>query len=159
MKLFQILDQCLSKLEVFALSILIFFMFSLAFLQLVLRAFFSTGVMWADEILRHSVLWVCFIGASLASQSDRHIRMDILTRFVSERGKKVLDFFSTLSAFIICIVLTRSSFLFVLGEYATHSTLNSGMPAWMIQAIIPVGFFFMSFRFLLKFLENILKKI
>ncbi len=156
MKLFKFLDQSLAKLEIGILSILIFFMFSLAFLQLILRAFFNSGVMWADEILRHSVLLVCFIGASLASKYDRHIRMDILTRFVSEKGKWVLEFVSHCASFIICVVLTRSSLLFVLGEYKTHSTLDVGVPAWMIQAIIPLGFGLMSFRFLLKFIETVL---
>jgi len=151
-KILKSFDDFISKIETSFLIGVIIFMFSIAFLDMSLRAF-HTGFLWSGEVLRHLVLWICFVGASLATKYDRHIRMDILTRHVSEKWRLFLHVLSSLASCGVCLVLTYASTLTVLEEYhdATSSNIFN-IPMWVLQIIIPIGFSFMTFRFFLELL-------
>ncbi len=128
----------------------------LSFLQVILRNFFETGILWGDVFLRHLVLWVGFIGASLATREEKHINIDILNRVVPRKFlppvKILIDIFSV----FICFILARASYIFVSMEKEAGTILFEGIPSWIIELIIPAGFALIGFRFLLKILENML---
>jgi TRAP-type C4-dicarboxylate transport system permease small subunit len=134
-------------------------MILLAFLQVILRNFFSMGFMWADPLLRHMVLWVGFVGASLATQKDRHINLDIITRFLPKRTTIAIRIAMSLFASTVTAFLAKAGWIFLRSEAASGETLLSfgGMyaPAWWFQVIIPIGFGLLSFRFFLRALEHI----
>ena len=67
------------------LVLLLSSMILLAAYQVIARNFFDTGLLWGDALVRVLVLWVTFIGATIASRNDEHIRIDLLTRFTGER--------------------------------------------------------------------------
>ena len=68
------------------LILLLSLMILLAAYQVVARNFFDTGILWGDALVRVLVLWVTFIGATIAARDDEHIRIDLLTRFISARS-------------------------------------------------------------------------
>jgi len=151
-KILKSFDDFISKIETSFLMGIIIFMFSLAFLDMSLRAF-HTGFLWSGELLRHLVLWICFVGASLATKYDRHIRMDILTRYVSEKWRLFLHVLSSLASCVVCLVLVYASTLVVLELYNYGiSSHIFNIPMWVLQIIIPIGFGFMTFRFFLELL-------
>jgi TRAP-type C4-dicarboxylate transport system permease small subunit len=61
-------------------------MISLAFAQIVLRNGFDGGIVWADSLLRIMVLWIALIGAVVASRDQRHINIDLISRFLPPLG-------------------------------------------------------------------------
>ncbi|NVM57446.1 MAG: TRAP transporter small permease subunit, partial [Desulfobacterales bacterium] len=69
-----------TRLEDTFLVSLLSFMIGLAFLQIVLRDFFSTGLLWADPLLKNLVIWVGLVGASIATREDKHITIDVIPR-------------------------------------------------------------------------------
>ncbi|MBI4040476.1 MAG: TRAP transporter small permease [Deltaproteobacteria bacterium] len=145
----------ISKIETFILVIFILFMIFFSFAQVVLRSFFDSGFPWADAMLRNMVLWVGFVGASLATQEDRHIKIDALTAFLSPTWKKISDCVTSFVTVGISCIFVFASVRFVRMEYVaeTHTFLN--MPFWIVQMIIPIGFGLISLRFLLRFLNDI----
>ena len=154
MKILKNLDHFISRLETGLLVAIIIFMFSLSFADMGLRTF-QSGLLWSGEVLRHLVLWICFIGASLATKYDRHVRMDILTRYVSEKWKSFFHILSSLASLILCVLLTYASYLSVLEEYSYATPSNIfNLPTWVLQVIIPIGFSFMTFRFFLELLDK-----
>ena len=51
--------------------------------QIVLRNFFFTGIIWGDNLLRHLVLWIGFLGACRATAEGKHIQIELHT-FIPE---------------------------------------------------------------------------
>lgn len=143
-------DDTLSKLEGYCLTTFLMIMISLAFLQVLLRNFFHTGITWADPIVRHLVLWVGFIGASIATKDDGHLAMDLVSRFLPAKIKKSSAFFVQGTSALICAFLTIASYKFVLGERESETMLIPGFPSYWAVIIIPLGFYFMSMRFARK---------
>jgi len=54
---FSDLNSAARKMEECALSLLLCAMILLSCLQIFLRQFFDSGLLWADPLLRHLVVW------------------------------------------------------------------------------------------------------
>ena len=61
------MDEMIDRVEQTLVVSFLGFMIFIAFLQIVLRNDFSTGLDWGDSLLRNLVLWIGFIGATLAT--------------------------------------------------------------------------------------------
>lgn len=156
-KVISSIDKSLLKIENFLIILLLTVMVLFAFYQVVLRNVFSTGILWADIFLRHLVLWVGFIGASLATRESKHINIDILTRFISKSKQPYFRIFIDLISVTVCFVLAKAGYKFLSYEIEAGTTLFNNVPAWIFQLIIPVGFFLIGFRFLLNLIEKIIR--
>ena len=155
MKLIKKFNDTLSICESAIIVVLVLFMIVLSFSQVAMRNLFSSGLTWADICLRHIVLWVGFIGASLATQQGRHITVDVITKFLSPTWKAAADVLTSSASFAFGIVFIVASFDFVKSEYEGHSIAFLGVPFWVIQLIIPIGFGLISLRFFIKVVEDI----
>lgn len=155
-KILQVFDNGLYHTENVLIFVIIGIMVILSFLQVILRNFFNTGLLWADIFLRHLVLWVGFIGASLATRSDRHINIDLFSRLAPKRYIVPIKIITQLFAIVIGIILARASYLFVVSEKEAGSIVFSNIPTWYIQIILPVGFSLIVIRIFLKILEELI---
>ncbi|HEX9973577.1 MAG TPA: TRAP transporter small permease [bacterium] len=155
MKYISWLNNFLAKIETAFLITILLTMIFLAFLQVILRNFFSTSILWGDTFLRHLVLWVGFIGASLATKESRHINIDALSRLLPKPAKKATTIIINLFAAAVCFFLMRASITFLKSEQASGSTLFAEIPVWIFQIIIAIGFGLMMLRFFIHAVENI----
>lgn len=151
------LNDLISRIETYLLVFVVLVMVAMAFLQVVLRNVFDEGILWGDIFLRHLVLWVGFIGASLATQEEKHINVDVFTRFAKGRSKFIFKGIIYLFSAFVCWLLLDASWQFVLEEIEYKTMLFAEIPSWYMQIIIPVGFGLMTFRFALLGLENSIK--
>ena len=159
MKGIYLLSSFLQSLERAVIIALLGVMILLSFSQLILRNFFSQGLLWADPFLRHLVLWIGFLGASLATQHEKHINIDMLTRFASPKVANYIHILTNAYAAIVCAFLARAGWTFLASEMESAEVLftigRSEFPAWWFQTIIPAGFVLMSFRFAIRVVERI----
>jgi TRAP-type C4-dicarboxylate transport system permease small subunit len=155
MKTLENLNKWIERAETAVLVLVLGFMVIFAFLQVVLRNIFNEGILWGDIFLRHLVLWVGFLGASLATREAKHINIDVFTRFLSDKGKAILHLITNLFSVFICLLLSKAGWTFVQDEKMMGTTIFSEVPAWYFQIIIPIGFLLMAFRFLIQSFENI----
>lgn len=130
-------------------------MILLAFGQIVLRNFFGIGFIWADEALRLLVLWLAVAGAVAASRSDKHINIAVLDRFLSGRAGSAKDVLIHGFTAAICGVVCWHSFLFVRTSHEFGDLLLGNVPAWVLQAALPVGFGLISYRYALFALRDL----
>lgn len=133
--------------------IILTLMIAMAFLQVILRNFFSTSIMWGDIFLRHLVLWIGFLGASLATREGKHINIDVLSRLLPTRFKRISGIVVNLFSSVVCFFLMRASIGFIIMEKESGTTLLSGIPTWTAQIIIAIGFGIMMFRFFIHALD------
>jgi TRAP-type C4-dicarboxylate transport system permease small subunit len=155
MRIIEKFNFWIERTETFVLVLVLGIMVIFAFLQVVLRNIFHEGILWGDIFLRHLVLWVGFLGASLATREQKHINIDLFSRFMSDKGKMVVRFCTNLFSVFICYLMADASWTFVQDEQMMGTVIFADIPAWYFQTIIPIGFFLMSFRFLTQALENI----
>lgn len=154
MNALKALEKRVVGIEKGILIVFVVLMVFLAFLQVVLRGVFSSGLLWADSFLKHLVLWVGFLGASVAAYEDKQFAMDAATRLFKGRLRAAVDF--TISAFTLGVsaVLTAASWTFLEMEREAASILFSlgdwHAPAWIFQVILPGGFALLAFHYGVK---------
>ena len=143
------LDRLIGNIEKTLLSLMLTVMILLAFLQIVLRNFFDTGLPWGDSFVRYLVLWVGFIGAALATREGSHINIDVLSRWLPGISKTLNKVVIHLFSCLVCSTLAYASFVFVRNEHLMGDTVFWGTPVWLLQLVLPATFSLMALRYAL----------
>jgi len=151
MNRWQRFDNFISRLEQILITVLLSAMILTAFLQIVLRNFFSTGLAWGDPLVRYLVIWVGFIGAAIATKEGKHITIEIVSHWLSGQANRYLQSASHLFSAIVCGLLTWAALKFVRVEALMGGSAIFDLPVWVPQVIIPVAFGIMTLRFGLQF--------
>ena len=141
-------DRVLERTEQALVVVFLSTMMILAFLQIFLRNVLTTGLAWGDLLLRNLVLWIGFIGASLATREGKHINIDILSRSLPVPWKTWVECVTQLFAALICGLLTYAALKFVKMEVQMGSLPLLGIPVWTLETILPLTFCLMAARFI-----------
>ncbi|MGD8883138.1 MAG: TRAP transporter small permease [Desulfobacterales bacterium] len=148
-------NEALGRVEKFLVGAMLSVMILLAFLQIILRNVFSTGISWGDPLVRYLVLWVGFIGASLATKEGKHITIEIFSRWLSGHSSLYLKAIASLVSAFVCGLLTFAGWTFVQNEAQMGATSFLKIPAWIPQIIIPVTFALITLRFVFSFFAEL----
>lgn len=148
-------DEAIARVEQTLVVTFLGFMILLAFLQIVLRNFFFTGLDWGDQLLRNLVLWIGFIGATLATKEGKNINIDVVSRWLPSLGKNVVTLIIHLFSFFVCCGLTYAALKFIKNEVQMENTTFLNIPAWVPEMILPITFGLMTFRFGLRAFKNL----
>ena len=143
----------IKRLVGWGVALLLGWMVLLALAQLILRWTLSTGIPWADLQLRQMVLWIGLLGGVLAAADNRHIRIDIVEHYLSPKVKAVVKRFTSLIAAAGSFYLGYLSIGFIRSEREAGVMLNRALfglslGQWIVEIVIPVGFWLMTIYFL-----------
>ncbi|MAI25258.1 MAG: TRAP transporter small permease [Myxococcota bacterium] len=146
----QVYFGALHRVEDAFLALLLTVMVVLAPLQILLRNVFDQGIPWADPLIRVLVLWVGLMGAVAAARGDRHISIDAVSRMVSPRARAGIGLVTSCFTTVVCALVAWHSGRFVWDEKTYGSVAFSGIPAWMLEVVIPFAFALIAIRYLLR---------
>ncbi|MCE5245102.1 MAG: TRAP transporter small permease subunit [Desulfobacteraceae bacterium] len=135
------------RLERWVLACLVLFLCGFALLQIVLRNFFSTGIVWGDSMLRHTVLWCSLLGAARATAEGRHIHIDLLPQILPERYTRFVRILGNAFPLAVSVALLYASLEFVVGEMLSGSIAFGPVRLWWLELAFPLSFALMAFRF------------
>jgi TRAP-type C4-dicarboxylate transport system permease small subunit len=152
---FRTLGSFYERLEEVLLVSLVILMVSLGFLQILFRNLISVGIVWIDSLVRHLVLWIALLGASVATRENRHITIDVLSGRVSPGHYSRIQGAVQLFSALVCLLLISPAIRFVQNDYVAGKTLAFGIPLWLSQAVMPAMMLVMGVRFLLQGLKKI----
>jgi len=144
------LQRLLLQVEDGLLVLLTGVMLVLAAAQILLRNLWDSGLSWADPLLRVLVLWLTLLGAMAATRDRHHIHIDLLGRFLGPSLRRYVGTLTDLFAALVCGLLAWHSGRFVWFEFQAGSVLFATLPAWLCEAVMPLGFAIMGLRFLLQ---------
>ena len=143
----------LRRLEDGILVALLSTMIGVAATQVLLRNLFDGGFYWGDSLVRVTVLWVALVGAMVASRDDSHIRIDLIGRMIRPEHQHWLARLTRLFTCAVLVLFTYGSGQFVYYEYIDNAIAFGDVPAWVCEAIMPIGGGVMALRYLLLALK------
>ncbi len=152
---FKTLGSFYERLEEILLVSLVILMVALGFLQILFRNLISVGIVWIDSLVRHLVLWIALLGASMATRENRHIAIDVISGRVSPGHYSKIQGAVQLFSALVCLLLVYPAVRFVQNDYVAGKTLAFGIPLWLSQAIMPAMMLVMGVRFLLQGIKNL----
>jgi TRAP-type C4-dicarboxylate transport system permease small subunit len=155
------IDNALARLEGWLIVGFLWIMVILTFVQVILRALYTHARLewanqwmahldWSETLVRLLVLWLAFLGASLLSRENKHIKIDLFAAVLPRRWLPLREFFLSAAAVVISAIMLKVCIGYVSLEKTFGGTLFLGVPGWIGQLIMPLGFGVILFRFLLR---------
>ena len=141
-------DRAARNLETGLIVVILTGLILLGAAQIVLRNVFSMGFSWGDGLARLAVLWLALLGALAASRDGRHIALGVLTRWLAPFWRTAAKVTADVFGAAVSAGLAWVSWAFVSDSHEFGDTLLGDVPAWWLQALMPVAFALMAWRFL-----------
>jgi tripartite ATP-independent transporter DctM subunit len=94
---------------------------------------------------QHLTLWVGFLGAMLATATERHLALTTV-EFLPARWQRPARGYSHLVSALVMAVLAYASLNLLLADRTRVDKLAGGVPEWWFEIIMPAGFLVMAFR-------------
>lgn len=151
-----------ARIEDTVLILILVGMVLLAFIQILLRNVFGSGLVWIDPLVRQMLLWVTLVGAMVATRDHNHITVDAVSRYLPPgRIKSAAGFICDSFATIVCALLTFSTFRVFYMEFQDPlgGHIVHGLPLWASLFTLPAAFAVMTLRFLRFSVLSLLRTI
>ncbi len=119
----------------------------LLFVNVVLRYVFRAPLPWAEEVAIYLIVWIVFVGGSVAVRTRGHISIDLLPLLLSPVNRRRLAI-----AVGIAMLIFLTVFFYYSGEHTLR--IRSGgqvmpvlqAPMWLAYLAMPAGSFLMGLR-------------
>ena len=147
-------ERILAVVEDSLLVVLLFSTMLIAVAQIILRNGFSSGLSWADPALKMMVLYLTIVGSIVATRENKHLSIDVLSKFLPEKLNFMVQRFTNAFAALICFYMAYYSVDLVQLSLEFNDRTFSNIPVWILQLIMPVGFGLMALRFVFNIFSN-----
>lgn len=109
------------------------------FANVVLRYTTGESIVWAEEVARHMMIALTFLGMGLVLRVGGHVAIDNLHRSAGERGARWLRALVAAGVGIFCVVMAVASSEYV-WRTRFQTTAATDIPIAFIYAVMPIGF-------------------
>jgi C4-dicarboxylate transporter DctM subunit len=124
---------------VFALTV------GLPLAELALRASLGVGIRGVGSLVQHLTLALGMFGAAVAAREQRLLSI-ALASLLEGRMAVIARFASGVIAAVVAALLALAAADFVAIERASENTLTYGIPVWLAELPLPIGFALISAR-------------
>ena len=165
MKILKLAERTLARLEGWLIVAFLSIMVVLTFIQVCLRGLFThdhfqwaNALMgqldWSEPFVRLLVLWLTFLGASLLTQENKHIKIDLLSAILPPKWLPVRELILSLVCVFISAIMLKACTDYIKMEMEFGESMFLQIPNWVGQLILPAGFALILFRFLLRTIDQ-----
>jgi len=152
-KISEKLSLLSEKAVYYTLVVMMIVMTLTIIVQVFLRYVFSFSLSWSEEVARYLMIWVAFLGGSLALKKGLHIGVEFLLTRLSLGARRRVSLFSKITILLFLIYLTIG------GLKITWAVRDQSSPALLFSMAYaylsaPVGGFFMALQTIHSLIED-----
>lgn len=154
------INNVIRKFESLTVAIGLLGITALIFLNVLLRYIFKNSFTWAEELSRYLLVWITFIGGSLAVRDNVHVNMDLLLNNINIKLKKPLIYLIYLGSSLIMVYLSYSGFK-IMNDVRVSGQVSTSMeflPIWLVYLAVPIGSILMAMNYFYLFYLNLKSK-
>jgi len=107
-------------------------------LQVFYRYVLNDSLVWAEEIIRFTLVWSIMLGSAIVAARREDIRLDSIPALLGPRGKRRLTIVADLATLVFCGFLAWYGVEFML-RAGTQRASASGLPMTYAYSAMPVG--------------------
>ena len=145
----DIFDRICDVLAVLA-GVLTIFLMLLGAAEITMRSTLGQSIGWGIEISEYGLLFITFLATAWLLRYEGHVKMDIVLMKLKPRPQAVVNITTSLMCAILCFLLTWYGGRVTWDHFQTGYLITSSLrpPSFLIQFIIPIGFFLLFIQFL-----------
>lgn len=114
--------------------------------EIVVRKFFGVGIPGSGPFVQHLTLWIGFLGAAIAAREGKLLALATGTFIPSGRPREIAYALASAVAACMATVLTWGGWQLAMSEREAGSIIAVGVPVWVGQLALPVGFALIAVR-------------
>ena len=107
-------------------------------LQVIFRYLLGAALTWSEEFSRYGLVWITFLGGSIAVKRGAHMGVEVLVNALSPKARKIVELFTLLTIMGFLVVATVKGIQLALFNMNQHSPAM-GVPMGAVYLAIPVG--------------------
>lgn len=118
------------------------------FVDIFSRFLFGYSFAWAAEFARYAIIWMVFIGASVAARDGLHISIDLLQQILPRSAARLL------AGVVLLLGILFGGFLVVYGvplvrQMQLFGQISTAMevPMFIVYLVLPLSGLLIAFRF------------
>ena len=140
-KAITVLDWTIKVLAVIAAA-LIAFLVLMVCTEVVMRYFFDRPLNAVIEIAEYCLLFITFLAVTWVLKEEKHVKLDVLTNMLKPRTRALVNITTSAICTIACIILAVYGVKVTWEHFAYNIRFTSNLmpPAYLIIAIVPVGY-------------------
>jgi len=110
--------------------------------EVIARYLFLSPTIWVEDLTLLCQIWASCLGTSWLLQHQALIRIDMLTQRLGQTGRKIAELWSLCVIGLFSAWVTFYGTELLLDAIRVHAASASmlGLPMWITQSAIPVGF-------------------
>jgi len=135
---FKSLSDRINRLVEIVVILLGMFMTCVMGSQVIARYVFNHSLFWSEEVGRIVLVWLTFLGATIAYKKKLHIGIDFLIRRLPSSARRICFVITWLTSlcFFVAFVVLGIKFLFFTSMLKTAAL---GIPGHFTYSVIPVS--------------------
>jgi len=165
MKTLRWIDKALARFEGWLIITLLWLMVTLTFVQVCLRGLYTHAHLqwanslmgyldWSEPFVRLLVLWLTFLGASLITGENKHIKIDLFSTVLPPKWERTREFALSVVCVLISSIMVMACTDYIKMEMEFGGSMFLNVPNWAGQMILPAGFTLILFRFSLRAIDQ-----
>ena len=139
--------RALRRSEDFFLVVPMLVLMVLPCLEAILRRF-HTGISGSMAFIQHLTLIIGMVGGAIAARDGRLLSFSAMAGLLQGRARSAAQIFSGGVAGAVSAFLCLASVRFLQTEKAAGNHLAYGIPTWVIELVLPIGFGLIALRVL-----------
>ncbi|KIG18740.1 TRAP-type C4-dicarboxylate transport system, small permease component [Enhygromyxa salina] len=116
---------------------------------------FPAGLAWAQPLGLILTLWVAFLGASMATKDNLHLRVEAVQQALPEKLQRISGLLSGVLTALFCLLLAYLGYRYVIVKHEEYVISNGlgglhngiAIPYFMSFIVVPVAYTLMAARF------------
>jgi len=132
------------------LALVLLLLVVLPLAEVALRATGLAGIPGNTALVQHLTLVATMLGAALAARERKLPRLFELSALAPRHVEPLCRALSATGAALVSLVLALAAWPLVASARAAGSTLALGIPLWVVQCVIPIGFAAIGMRLLAR---------
>jgi C4-dicarboxylate transporter DctQ subunit len=149
------LSRALDRAEFWFITLACAGIVVLVFAGVLSRFVFAQPMAWSEELARYLFLWAALVGAAAACRNNQHGGIPLLVhKFPPSWQRAVEIFVAALVVLLLCVLAWQSLESTRLGLESGQTSLASGIPVWVINAVALVAYALAILRTLQGFLAG-----
>ncbi len=121
-------------------------MVALPVAEIIVRRLFGVGIPGSGPFVQHLTLWIAFLGAAIAAREGKLLALATGTFIPDGRPRRIATMFATAVAAAIATILAWGAVQLVLSEREVGSVIAVGVPTWVGELALPIGFALIAVR-------------
>jgi tripartite ATP-independent transporter DctM subunit len=128
------------------LALTLLLLVALPLTEATLRGLVHAGIPGSSALVQHLTLIVTMLGAALAARDGRLLRLFEFAALAPPRVRELCRIASAAGAASVSLLLGFATLQLIASERAAGGILALGIPLWLVQCVMPLGFTVIALR-------------